>query len=255
MAARPKAHRFLRSPFSLICGRTIAQTQDYLRRMDKAGFMGLTPTPGAETPGGANRKETRMKLIAFVSALALAGAVGGCGDDGGSGTGGTGGGGTGGGGGAVTDACTNAADTAVYDGVTYTNLEGDFEGTKAVSEIAADCVFGNSMGEAPNLISDGCPTLVGPILIDPNEENVTNMANCVVDCTVEQGVDLSQQCLDCYGDTVACGAAFCATPCSEGTDTEGCLVCRCGGGLSTSGVNCVVDFDTCSGLEPNTTCP
>jgi hypothetical protein len=200
--------------------------------------------------------------------IALAGAVAiGCGtEEAGSaatpGTGATGGNpGTGGSGGAGATGglgegeCTGDADQAVYDGVTYTNLEGDFEDTVAVSEIAADCVFGNSMGEAPNLISDGCPTLVGPILIDPNEENVTNMANCVVDCTVEQGVDLSQQCLDCYGDTVACGAAFCATPCSEGTDTEGCLVCRCGGGLSTSGVNCIEEFDDCSGLPPATTCP
>ena len=136
-----------------------------------------------------------MKLIGFVCVLALAGAVGGCGDDeNGNGTGGTGGtgatGGTGGTGGAtggtggtgvVTDACTNAADMAVYEGVTYTDTAGmELTGVEAVSSIASDCVF----GEAPNLVSDGCGTEVGIALGNNTPETRAALSACVVQCTV-----------------------------------------------------------------------
>jgi hypothetical protein len=124
-------------------------------------------------------------------------------------------------------------------------------GTEAVSEIGSDCVLGNK-DEAPNLTSIGCERFVGPVVGDPSPENIANIANCVVDCIVEQPVDLSQGCLDCYGKTVACGAAFCAAKCASNTDDPACIACRCG---DVSGVNCVEDFDDCSGLEPTTTCP
>jgi hypothetical protein len=210
-----------------------------------------------------------MKQARLICMIALAGAVAiGCGLEeagsaatsgtgatggNGNGTGGSGGsGGTGATGGLGEGECTNDADQTVYAGVEYTNVEGSFTGTKAVSEIGSDCVLGNSQNEAPNLTSIGCAMFVGFVLADPSDENIENLANCVVDCIVEQPVDLSEGCLDCYGKTVACGAAFCAGKCADDTDDPACIACRCG---DISGVNCVEDFDTCSGLEPNTTCP
>lgn len=197
--------------------------------------------------------------------IALAGAVAiGCGlEEAGSaattGTGATGGNGNGTGatggagatGGLGEGECTNDADQAVYADTTYTNAVDTFMGTLAVSEIGGDCVLGNKE-EAPNLTHDGCAEFVGPVVGDPSEENIANIANCVVECIVEQPVDLSQGCLGCYGDTVACGAAFCAGRCAADSGSDDCIACRCG---DISGVNCIEEFDTCSGLEPNTTCP
>jgi hypothetical protein len=101
----------------------------------------------------------------------------------------------------------------------------------------------------------GCARFVGPVLANPSDENIANLTNCVVDCIVEQPVDLSQGCLGCYGDTVACGATWCAGLCAADTDDPDCIACRCGGTGNAGMVNCVEDFDTCSGLVPNTTCP
>lgn len=191
-----------------------------------------------------------MKSIALICTLALAGAVSGCGDDG-TGTGGagatggsgaTGGAGATGGSGNGLDACTNAADTAVYDGVDYSNEDGDFTGTTAVAEIAADCVF----GIAPNLVSNGCGAEVGLALGNNTPENRAALTACVIQCTIDQGVDLSADCLSCYGDSVTCGAAFCASQCAGGTDLPDCVDCRCGN--NDANANCFTEFDACSGL-------
>ncbi len=201
-----------------------------------------------------------MKLITFVCALALAGAVGGCGEDEENGTGGTAatggtggaGGGTGGTGGTavVTDACTNAADTAVYEGLPpYTNDDGTFTGTEAAGEIAADCVFGT----APNLTGTGCGAEVGVALGNPSTENIAALTACVVACTVEQPVDLSANCLSCYGGSVTCGAVNCAGPCAGGTDLPECEACRCGDNAASE--DCVTNFETCAGIASTVVCP
>ena len=203
-----------------------------------------------------------MKNARLICMIALAGAVAiGCGTEeagsaatpgtgatGGSGTGATGGAGATGGTGGVAGACTNEADQAVYAATEYSNDDGDFTGTEAVSEIAADCVFGT----APNLISDGCGPEVGLVLGNNTQENRDALAACVVQCTVDQGVDLSDECLACYGDTVACGAAFCAPECAGGTDLPACVDCRCGN--NDNNTSCFGDFDACSGLPSSGSC-
>ncbi|MEM7435744.1 MAG: hypothetical protein AAF436_11375 [Myxococcota bacterium] len=194
-----------------------------------------------------------MKLIGFICAFALAGAMVGCGDDssgtgatgGAAGTGGSGGGTGGTGGTGATggeDLCTNAADTAVYDSTEYTNEGGEeFSGTDAVAEIAADC-----LDNVSTLNSMGCGAEVGDVLTNNNNETQAALAACVVQCVVDQEVDLSANCLSCYGDTVSCGAAFCAGPCATDVNAPACITCRCG--TNAGDADCFGEFDTCSGL-------
>jgi len=201
-----------------------------------------------------------MKLIGFVCTLALAVAVVGCGDDdtngtGGNGTGGsggtaatggngTGGNGTGGNGGGTGNTggdgnCTNAADTAVYDSAEYTNPDGTFTGTDAVSTFAADC------------LDPTCGPEVGMVLANNNPTTQQALATCVEECVAGEFA-LTSACIGCYGDSVTCGAANCAGECATGdVNQPPCLTCRCGD--NDAGVNCFGDFDTCSGLprEPD----
>lgn len=200
-----------------------------------------------------------MKLIGFVCALALMGAVG-CGDDsdgntGGSGgsTGGSGGsaatGGTGGGTGGMggtgaisTDACLNAEDTAVFEAATYTNAGNEtFTGDDAVAEVGGDCVLGS-----PSLVSNGCGAETGAALANPTDENIGALVTCVEVCIAEQGFDLTAECMSCYGASVSCGAAFCTGPCASDVNAPACIECRCGGNAADA--NCFGDFDVCSGL-------
>jgi hypothetical protein len=65
---------------------------------------------------------------------------------------------------------------------------------------------------------------------------------CPVDCMlVEEELDMSSECADCYGDAAMCGIMECAAPCMapESADCQECLM--------ESG--CRETFNECSGLE------
>jgi hypothetical protein len=172
-----------------------------------------------------------------------------------SGTGGTPGtGGTGGTGGSVGGACTNEADQAVYEDLTYTNDDGESSsGSAAASAIASDCVFGADDTVPP----EGCGNLAAIVVVCASSGTCTpkmiqDLIDCVGECaqdTIESitGSRLSDECGACYSESVACSAAKCATSgCSNPTSTE-CVECRCVEGCSPG-------FDVCSGLMPSGVC-
>jgi len=175
-----------------------------------------------------------------------------------SGTGGAGGapgtGGTGGTGGSMGGACTNDADQAVYEDLTYTDTDGGTNtGSDAASAIASDCVFGGPDTVPP----EGCADLAGAVVVcaitmSCTPEQIADLTNCVGACaqdTIESitGSRLSDDCGDCYSESVACSAANCATSgCSNPSSTP-CIECRCVEG-------CTPGFDTCSGLEATGDC-
>lgn len=167
----------------------------------------------------------------------------------GGGTGGTGG--TGNAGGAVVGegACINEDDRAAYMDLTYTNEAGEtFTGPDAASEIGSDCLRGAS-GDPP---LEGCGPEVGLVLgcaFAPGgcpQETIDALANCVRDCT-QEATGLSDECVTCTGDTVACGAAFCTGACAQDPSAAGCIQCRCDN-------NCIQEFDECSGLPSDNEC-
>ena len=213
-----------------------------------------------------------MKLIGFVCALALAGAIGGCGDDdngtgtggtgggtggsagSGGGTGGTAGGGTGGTAGGGTGGtsgdgfCQGADDMAVFANFTYTDEANEtLAGDEAVAAVGGDCVFG-----ATTLVSDGCFSETQAVLQNNNDENRAALGACVGQCIIDQGAGLSAECISCYEDSVVCGAANCAAACATGTDEPACIACRCGGNPADE--NCFQNFADCSGFPPSDDC-
>jgi hypothetical protein len=163
-------------------------------------------------------------------------------------------GGTGGTDGSETDQCTNDADQAVYDDLTYTNDDGESSsGSDAASAIASDCVFGADDTVPP----EGCGSLAAIVVVCASTGTCTpkmieDLTVCVGECaqdTIENitGSRLSDGCGACYSESVACSAAKCATSgCSNPTSTE-CVECRCVEGCSPG-------FDVCSGLEPSGVC-
>ncbi|MFZ1864387.1 MAG: hypothetical protein WAU39_09215, partial [Polyangiales bacterium] len=162
-----------------------------------------------------------------------------------------GGGGTGGSGntgGLPEGACTDAADQAAYDALTYTDPDGvTYTGVAAASAIGSDCIFGAPTGN-PSLA--GCTDEATAVLgCFPNCDSgtINTLADCVAQCT-QDATGLSDQCVGCTGDTVACGAAFCTTSCVSDTNSPECIGCRCDN-------DCILSYDECSGLVPTTTCP
>jgi hypothetical protein len=211
----------------------------------------------------AKRKEPTMKLTNLIWVLALAGAMAACnsgppitnapnGGDGGSG--GTGGNGTGGTGGVPQGNCTDEDNAAVYASLTYVDDAGEtFTGDEAAAAIGSDCIFGTAQStpllagcgtEASNVIAcfaAGCPDATIQALADC-------VASCVQDATAEASPPgLSNECVGCTGDTVACGAAFCTTACVADTNAPQCIECRCEN-------NCIPEFDACSGLPSGGEC-
>ena len=211
-----------------------------------------------------------MKLTNLIWVLALAGSVAACNSgppvqgckpgqvvnsdgrcESESGSGGS----TGGGGSSGEGACTIAEDTAVYAELEYTVDDGIMEsGSVAASAIASDCVFG-STNSTPN--NPGCEDQAGAVLACAIANNCTaddiqTLTTCVEDCQQElimeiTGSTLSDECNACYGASVSCSAALCATSgCSNPTSSQ-CIECRCVNG-------CSPDFDTCSGLAPSGDC-
>ena len=204
----------------------------------------------------AKRKVPTMKPINLIWVLALAGVVVACnsgppitnekpigGTGGSSGTGGTAGtGGIGGDG-----ACTNPADVEVYANLTYTDEDGNtFTGTEASAAIGSDCIFGT---ETSDPVLPGCgDEAFAVVSCFPNcEPSVTlALADCVAQCT-QDATGLSEECVACTGETVACGAAFCTSQCVADTNAQVCIDCRCENG-------CTPDFDVCSGLPSSGDC-
>lgn len=168
-------------------------------------------------------------------------------DDSTPGTGGTGGGngtggtaGTGNTGGSLEGACINPDDEAVYAELEYTDEAGiTYTGTDASSEIGSDCVFG-APGADPAIegCSDEAIAVLGCSPTCP-DATVQALSDCVVDCT-QGATGLSDECVACTGETVACGAVFCASFCLDPT-AQPCIDCRCSN-------NCTPNFVECSGI-------
>jgi len=155
--------------------------------------------------------------------------------------------------GPVTDACTDAANAMVYANLEYTDEEGVVTtGPDAASAIGSDCIFGSD-DSVPPLV--GCGDLSLAVLACfPNcePEVIAAAASCVAQCTQDATATasppgLSDDCVSCTGETVACGAAFCTDLCISNTDDPACVECRCNN-------NCIPCFDLCTGLEPDGEC-
>jgi len=82
---------------------------------------------------------------------------------------------------------------------------------------------------------------------------IAELAICVSDCQntaigeVTGGGELSEDCLGCYGATVACSAGNCAFSGCADPSSEACINCQCE-------FNCTQDFDACSGLPGTGEC-
>ena len=202
-----------------------------------------------------------MKLSNLIWVLALAGAAAACNsgppvtnvtlpDTGGGGAGGAG----------IVDACINEEDEAVYEELVYIDCAGvTYTGDDASSAIGGDCIQGTAnpatcpAGSEPSLV--GCGALTGMVLgcfpscpADLIQEAADCVADCVQTATAEAAPPgLSDDCVACTGDTVACGAAFCTTVCISDPDALVCIDCRCEN-------NCIQSFDTCSGLPSDNEC-
>ncbi len=205
-----------------------------------------------------------MKLTNLIWVLALAGAMAACnsgppitnepgnGDGGSNGSGGTNG--TGGTGGVGEGACTDEANAAVYAELTYVDDAGaTFTGDEAAAAIGSDCIFGT---EASSPLLPGCGAEASAVLTcfpaGCPQETIDALADCVASCVQDAtaeatGTALSDECVACTGDTVACGAAFCTTACVADTNAPQCIDCRCDN-------NCIQEFDACSGLPSGGEC-
>ncbi len=150
-------------------------------------------------------------------------------------------------------ACTDANNAMVYANLEYTDDRGNtFAGTEAAAEIGSDCIFGS---EQSNPILLGCGDEARSVVACfPNCSGsiINALADCVAACTQDataqaSPLGLSNECVACTGDTVACGAAFCVAQCVADTNAPACIQCRCDN-------NCIPAFDACSGLPPSGQC-
>lgn len=216
-----------------------------------------------------------MKLTNLIWVLALAGSVAACNSgppvqgcapgeiinsDGRCEREGGTGGGTGGGGSSGDGACTNPADAAVYADLEYTDDDGNMEtGSDAASAIASDCVFGStdSVPNNPGCADEagdvlGCALRPGSCTTEQFDAVVAALTSCVVDCQQAlimdlTGSTLTDACNACYGESVACSAALCATSGCSAPTSSSCIECRCREG-------CTPGFDVCSGLPSSGDC-
>jgi len=77
-------------------------------------------------------------------------------------------------------------------------------------------------------------------------------ADCVAGCTQDATAaasppGLSDECVSCTGDAVACGAAFCTDVCVSDPNAQICIDCRCAN-------NCTQCNDICTGLPSDNEC-
>ena len=206
-----------------------------------------------------------MKLTNLIWVLALAGTLAACNSGppitnvkpippptgGSSGTGGIPGG---------DGACTTDENLAVYADLVYKDCDGvTHTGDDASSAIGSDCIQGTAnpvtcpAGSEPSL--EGCGALAGEVLgCFPTcpQETIDAAAACVADCVqtaTEEAAPpgLSDDCVACTGETVACGAAFCTTVCIADSNAPECSQCRCEN-------DCIQSFATCSGLPSDGDC-
>jgi hypothetical protein len=170
---------------------------------------------------------------------------------GGSSTGGTGGTGNVGGGGE--GACTNEVDDSVYFALDYDTGSEVLTANEAASQIASDCVFGNTNSAPPN---PGCGQQAAAVLRcggkNCDDATIQALTDCVVACqqtVIESatGQTLSQECTNCYGASVTCSAVNCASAGCTVPDSASCVACRCES-------DCTPGFDRCSGLPSEGTC-
>jgi hypothetical protein len=199
-----------------------------------------------------------MKLTNLIWVLALAGTLAACNSGppitnvkpsvppptgGNSGTGGISGDG----------ACTTEENLAVYADLVYKDCDGvTHTGDDASSAIGSDCIFGCDISEPP---LEGCGNQAAAVIgCFPNcpQGTIDAAATCVALCTQTATAEiappgLSDECVACTGDTVACGAAFCTNLCVADTNDPNCIACRCDNG-------CTPTFDTCSGLPSDGDC-
>jgi hypothetical protein len=163
---------------------------------------------------------------------------------GGSG-GSTGTGGTGGTGGLAAGACTTNENLAVYEGLSYTNQDGDPSTSyEAASAIAADCLYATECSDQLTAVFACFPNC--------DDATINAFGDCVQKCTQDVTAELSapglsNECAACYGATVACGARSCTTKCATDPNADECIQCRCEN-------NCIQEFDSCSGLPPGGEC-
>ncbi len=151
-------------------------------------------------------------------------------------------------GGSTEGACTDAANAAVYANLVYTNDDGvTFTGTDAAAAIGSDCVFGSVRSDP---VLRGCAPEAGDVIrcfvSGCPAETVDALAECVAECTRVATAEisspgLSNACVACTGDDVACGAAFCTNLCVADTNNPACIACRCNNG-------CTPTFASCSGI-------
>jgi hypothetical protein len=149
--------------------------------------------------------------------------------------------------------CVTAENIAVYEDLVYKDCDGVVHSCDdASSAIGSDCIFGCPTSEPPLA---GCGDESAAVLgCTPNcpPETIQAAGDCVADCTQTATAEiappgLSDECVACTGETVACGAAFCTNVCVSDTNDPACIACRCEN-------NCIQDFDTCSGLPPDGDC-
>jgi len=99
------------------------------------------------------------------------------------------------------------------------------DGTQTVDDVAESCGIG--------CIAD--PDLVG----------------CTASCVVAE-TDITLGCARCYGGSFACGAENCIGECLADPGGPACIGCRCGD--NPVGINCIGQFDVCTGVTM-TACP
>jgi len=142
---------------------------------------------------------------------------------------------------------------AVYEDLVYKDCDGvTHTGDDASSAIGSDCIFGCEVSEPPLV---GCGNEARAVLsCFPNcpPETIQAAADCVAECMQTATAEvappgLSDECVACTRDTVACGAAFCTDKCVGDTNAPACIECRCENG-------CIPTFDACSGLPSDGDC-
>jgi hypothetical protein len=118
----------------------------------------------------------------------------------------------------------------------YTNDAGVMSmGPGAAVAITGDCPF----GEPPR-----CGAELADVVVDNNTENNAALTDCVVICVSGQ-VDLTSDCVSCYGEAITCAAVNCLV-CAAGAAEPECVEC-----LADN--NCTSDFNECTGIPPAAT--
>ncbi|MBW2506996.1 MAG: hypothetical protein JRE81_00045 [Deltaproteobacteria bacterium] len=144
-------------------------------------------------------------------------------------------------------ACINDADRATYESLEYMDDQGTLlTCIDAAAAIGEDCIFGSPQSEPP---LGGCAAEAGSVLACfPNcpAEVIDALGACIDFCTAE-ATGLSSSCVDCYGEAVACGAAFCTPYCVADVNSPACVACRIDNG-------CIPGFDSCTGLPGDIDC-